>query len=81
MSVFATICLQINPLPPNDHYSDRTAPLSSTCRILNIYSTNIRPEYFNTLRTGDANLRVLRYNCERRMTQNCLLTRAWFLRT
>jgi hypothetical protein len=32
--------------------------------------------YINTLRTGDANLRLLRYNCERRMTQNCLLTRA-----
>jgi hypothetical protein len=34
-----------------------------------------------TWQTGDANLRLLRYNCERRMTQNCLLTRAWFLRT
>jgi hypothetical protein len=35
----------------------------------------------NTLRTGDTNLRPLRYNCERRMTQNCLLTHAWFLCT
>jgi hypothetical protein len=35
----------------------------------------------NTLRTGDANLRLLRYNCERRMTQNCLLTHACLLRT
>jgi hypothetical protein len=35
----------------------------------------------NILRTGDANLHLLRHNCERRMTQNCLLTRAWFLRT
>jgi hypothetical protein len=35
----------------------------------------------NTLRTGDANLRFLRYNCERWMMQNCLLTRTWFLRT
>jgi hypothetical protein len=32
----------------------------------------------NTLRTGDANLRFLHYKCERRMTQICLLTRAWF---
>jgi hypothetical protein len=39
---------------------------------------------FNTLRTGDANLRhlcFLRYSCERQMTQICLLTRAWFLPT
>jgi hypothetical protein len=36
---------------------------------------------FNTFQTGDENLRFLRYNCERRMTQNCLLTHAWFLRT
>jgi hypothetical protein len=36
----------------------------------------------NTLRTGDANLRLfasLRYNFERWMTQICVLTRAWFL--
>jgi hypothetical protein len=36
---------------------------------------------FNTLRTGDANLRFLHYNYEWQMTQICLLTRAWFLRT
>jgi hypothetical protein len=38
----------------------------------------------NTLRAGDANLRHLRflhYNCERQMTEICLLTRAWFLST
>jgi hypothetical protein len=38
----------------------------------------------NTLRTNDANLchlRFLHYNCERQMTQICLLTHAWFLRT
>jgi hypothetical protein len=36
----------INLLMPNGHYSDRTAPLTSRRRILNIYSTNIRIEYF-----------------------------------
>ena len=36
----------INPLTPNDHYSDRTAPLTSNRYILNIYSTNIGTEYF-----------------------------------
>jgi hypothetical protein len=38
----------------------------------------------NTLQTGDANLRhlhFLHYNCERQVTQICLLTCAWFLRT
>ena len=35
-----------NPLTPNDHYNGRTAPLSSKCRILYIYSTNIGTEYF-----------------------------------
>jgi hypothetical protein len=38
--------MNINPLMPNGHYSDRTAPLSSRCCILNIYSTNIHTEYF-----------------------------------
>jgi hypothetical protein len=33
----------INPLTPNGHYSGCTAPLTS---ILNIYSINIRTEYF-----------------------------------
>jgi len=38
--------LYINPLKPNDHYSRRTAQLSSKCYILYIYSTNIGTEYF-----------------------------------
>ena len=36
----------INPLMPNDHYSRRTAPLTSKRCILYIYSTNIGTEYF-----------------------------------
>jgi hypothetical protein len=36
----------INPLTPNGHYSGRTAPLISRRCILNIYSKNIRTEYF-----------------------------------
>ena len=36
----------INPLTPNDHYSGRTAPLTSKRFILCIYSTNIGTEYF-----------------------------------
>ena len=36
----------INPLMPNDDYSGRTAPLTSKCCILYIYSTNIGTEYF-----------------------------------
>ena len=36
----------INPLKPNDPYSWRTAPLTSTRCILYIYSTNIGTEYF-----------------------------------
>jgi hypothetical protein len=36
----------INPLKPNDHYSGRTAPLTSKRCILFIYSTNIGNEYF-----------------------------------
>ena len=31
---------------PNDHYSRRTALLTSKCCILYIYSTNIGTEYF-----------------------------------
>jgi hypothetical protein len=42
----------VNPLPPSDPYSGRTAPLTSRSCILNTYSTNIRTEYLNTLRTG-----------------------------
>ena len=37
---------EINPLTPNDDYSGRTAPLTSKCCILHIYSTNICTEYF-----------------------------------
>jgi len=37
---------EINPLTPNDHYSGRTAPLTSKRCILYIYSTNIDTEYF-----------------------------------
>ena len=36
----------INRLTPNDHYSGRTAPLTSKRCILYIYSTNIGAEYF-----------------------------------
>ena len=36
----------LNPLTPNDHYSGRTAPLTSKHCILYIYSTNIGTEYF-----------------------------------
>jgi hypothetical protein len=36
----------INSLTPNDHYSGRTAPLTSKHCILYIYSTNIGTEYF-----------------------------------
>jgi hypothetical protein len=44
-------------------------------------STGLHYIYFaavNTMRAGDANLR---YNCERKMTQICLLTIAWILRS
>jgi len=36
----------INLLAPNDDYSGRTAPLTSKCCILYIYSTNIGTKYF-----------------------------------
>jgi len=36
----------INPLTPKDPYSGRTAPLTSKCCILYIYSTNTGTEYF-----------------------------------
>ena len=36
----------LNPLTPNDHYSGRTAPLTSKRCILYVYSTNIGTEYF-----------------------------------
>ena len=38
--------ISFNPLTPNDHYSGRTAPLTSKRCILYIYSTNIATEYF-----------------------------------
>ena len=39
--------IHINLLTPNDDYSGRTAPITSKCCILYIYSTNIGTEYFN----------------------------------
>ena len=36
----------VNLLTPNDDYSGCTAPLTSKCCILYIYSTNIGTEYF-----------------------------------
>jgi len=36
----------LSPLTPNDHYSCRTASLTSIRCILYIYSTNISTEYF-----------------------------------
>ena len=38
--------IPFNPLTPNDHYSGRTAPLTSKRCILYIYSTNLGTEYF-----------------------------------
>jgi len=38
--------LLFNPLTPNDHYSRRTASITSKRCILYIYSTNIGTEYF-----------------------------------
>ena len=40
------LLLVINPLKPDDPYRGRTAPLTSKCCILYIYSTNIGTEYF-----------------------------------
>ena len=40
------LSMYINPLTPNDDYSGRTAPLTSTRCILYIYSTNKDTEYF-----------------------------------
>ena len=36
----------VNRLTPNDSYMGSTAPLTSKCCILCIYSTNIGTEYF-----------------------------------
>ena len=41
-----TVGTVLNRLTPNDHYSGRTAPLTSKRCILYIYSTNIGTEYF-----------------------------------
>ena len=37
---------RFKPFSPNDHYSGRTAPLTSKLCILYIYSININTEYF-----------------------------------
>ena len=44
----AVVCpsSMFNPFTPNDHYSGRTAPLTSKRCILYIYSTNTGTEYF-----------------------------------
>jgi hypothetical protein len=39
-------CWTVNPLTPKGHYSGRTAQLTSRRCILNIYSTNVRSQYF-----------------------------------
>ena len=44
--ILQTLLKYFNPLTPNDHYSGRTAPLTSKRCILYIYSTNISTEYF-----------------------------------
>ena len=46
MQVKLSSLTTINLLTPNDDYSGRTAPLTSKCCILYIYSTNIGTEYF-----------------------------------
>ena len=40
------LTIHFNLLTPNVDYSGRTAPLTSKCCILYIYSTNIGTEYF-----------------------------------
>jgi len=44
--VWSRLMTPLTPLTPNDHYSGRTAPLTSTRCILYTYSTNIGTEYF-----------------------------------
>ena len=46
MKLIVIFITSLNPLTPNDHYRGRTAPLTSKCCILYIYSTNIGTEYF-----------------------------------
>jgi len=43
---FCKVCHNVNPSTSNDHYSGRTAPLTSKRCILYIYSTNMDTEYF-----------------------------------
>jgi len=43
---YDAFCFALNPLTPNDHYSGRTAPLTSKRFILYIYSTNTVTKYF-----------------------------------
>ena len=45
-SFILTLHFIINLLTPNEDYSGRTAPLTSKCCILYIYSTNIGTKYF-----------------------------------
>jgi len=45
-STWGNRVIHVNPLTPNDHYSGLTAPLTSECCILYIYSTNTGTEYF-----------------------------------
>ena len=50
LALYLTLILEINSfvihLTPDDHFSGRTAPLTSRCCIFLINSTNIRTEYF-----------------------------------
>ena len=46
LEVRCIIFYTVNLLTPNDDYSGRTAPLTSKCCILYIYSTNKGTEYF-----------------------------------
>jgi len=47
IAVIVVVIVQMfNPLTPNDHYSSRTAPLTSKRCILYIYSKNVGTEYF-----------------------------------
>jgi thiosulfate reductase cytochrome b subunit len=45
-AVASKALLSVNHLKPNGHFSGRTAPLTSRCCILYVYSTDIRTEYF-----------------------------------
>ena len=46
LNLMSITILVINLLTPNDHYSGRTAPLTSKSCILHIYSSNIGTKYF-----------------------------------